>query len=345
VVFLAATAVLVPRVWRRSPEQAPIRWRWLLRLGYTPGWRAAFRRRLERNPVHAVAARLRWPHWVFWGLVGLVAINVYWLTYGNRQNTASYSYHVQFSHALVFTNRVWLCVMACRFWLEARRSGALELILTTPLPVRTLVRGHWRALGWLFAGPVLAIALLHVLYVEESLRLTVQKAPASAAFAQTYARSYMIQAASSLTNFLTDVVAISWVGAWLSLSMRRATLAILSTFALVILGPWVLGYFLPGLTSVLPAKWLTWLMAKPAWRTLFLGGVVGSPVLRSAAWVGKNLLFTLWARARLRRHLRAAAAQTYGWEHGWAVWRRRRAARVKPRREFGLEPEAGRAGS
>jgi ABC-type transport system involved in multi-copper enzyme maturation permease subunit len=322
--FMIATALLLPRVWRQSSEPPPSRSRWRLRLGYTAGWRATFRRRLERNPIHAVAARLRWPHWVFWGLVLLVAVNVFWLTYGYRQNVAAYQYHVNFSHALVFTNRVWLCVMACRFWLEARRTGALELILTTPMPVRTLIRGHGRALAWLFGGPVLAIALLHVLYVEESLRLTLQKTPGSAAFAQTYARSYATSAASSLVNFLTDVVAISYVGAWLSVATRRATLAILYTFALVILGPWVLGYFISSPTSILSTQWMTWLMSKPALRSLLGSSVFGFPLLRSTAWVGKNLLFTLWSRTQLRRHLRAAAAQTYHEDHRWFARLRRR---------------------
>lgn len=338
--FAVATAILVPRVWRESPEEAPVRRRWRLRLGYTRGWRATFRRRLDRNPIFAVAGRLRWPHWVFWGLVGLVAINVYWLIYGYRQNVGSHQFHLHFSHALVFTNRVWLCVMACRFWLEARRTGALELILTTPMPVRTLLRGHGRALRWLFGGPVLAIALLHVLYVEENLRLALQKTPASPALI----RAYAVSAASSLANFLTDVVAITWVGAWLSLASRRPTLAMLKTFALVILAPWVVGSFLPNLSAIVPGKWMAWLMAKSWWRALYLGNFTAFPVLRTAAWVGKNLALILWARARVRRHLRAAAAETYGWEHG-AWWRRWWRRRVKFSPSLGFESEVDRVGT
>lgn len=310
--FMGLTAVFVPRLWRDSPEEKPIAHRWLWRLGYTAGWRATYKRRLETNPVYAVAARLRWPHWVFWSLVILVALNVSWLTYGYRINTGASGFHSYFSHALVFTNRVWLCVMACRFWLEARRTGALELILTSPLPVRTLLRGHWRALWLLFAGPVVAIALLHVFYVEESWRLTPQRGQ----FGSLLLQSHIAAAASSLINFLTDVLAICWLGAWLGLASRRPAFVILKTFAWVVLAPWTVGVLLPNVSSILPTTVVAYLSSKSVFRTFIGGGVVTFSALRTMAWVGKNLALILWARTRLRRHFRNAAAQTYGWERG-----------------------------
>ena len=82
--FLLITVLVVPRVWRDHPAEKPTKNRWFWRLGYTNRWRRVFRRRLERNPVAALAARLRWPHYVFWTLVALVTINVYWLTVGYR---------------------------------------------------------------------------------------------------------------------------------------------------------------------------------------------------------------------------------------------------------------------
>ncbi|HNQ89769.1 MAG TPA: ABC transporter permease [Verrucomicrobiota bacterium] len=301
--FMVLTALLVPRVWREAPEEKPVVARWLLRLGYTRGWRRTFWRRLDRNPVYAVAARARWPHGVFWLLVALVAVNVYWLAHGFRTNATTYQFHVYFMYALVFTNRVWLSVMACRFFLEARRTGALELILTTPLPERTLLRGHGRSLWRYFGWPVLAIALLHVMYVEESWRLAAQRFAGGSLSWGPYATS----AASSLVNFGTDVLAIAYVGAWLSLASRRPALVILQTFGLVVLIPWTVGYILPSVWSVLPQKAVAYLSAKPMLRALLTGGLAGFPVLRTAAWVGKNLVLVVWARRRLRRGLRAAA--------------------------------------
>ncbi len=318
--FMLATALMLPRTWRDSPQERPGTRRWLLRFGYTSRWRRLFRSRLDRNPIFALAARLRWPHVVFWSLVILVAINVYWLTYGYRRNIGSYQFHQYFSHALVFTNRVWITVMACRFFLEARRTGALELFLTTPLPVRTLLRGHGRALWRLFALPVTVIALLHVFYVVASWRLA---APQTASSSLLF-RSYLAAAFGSLANFITDVFALCYVGAWLSVALRKPAFAVLKTFALVILIPWTIGYFLPGLSTLLPSKVMLFVNSRGWLRNIFGGSFFLYPLGRVGVWVMKNLLFILWARYKLGRHFRAAAVQTHRDEGARRRWRPRR---------------------
>jgi ABC-type transport system involved in multi-copper enzyme maturation permease subunit len=313
--FMIATAVIVPRLWRDNPEEKPVTHRWFWRFGYTPGWRRSFRRRLERNPVFALAGRLRWPHFIFWGLVTLVAINVYWLTYGYRRNPSTLQFHYYFSHALVFTNRVWITIMACRFLLEARRTGALELMLTTPLPVRTFMRGHWRALRRLFLWPVTVIALLHVGYVVGRWLLL----PTGAAIVTSTIKTDMLQAGGSLVKFVTDILALCWVGAWLSLSSKKPTLALLKTYSFVILIPWVAAYSMPGLQSLLPQRVWTAAMGQPQARELLTMAVYMTDPL---CWVAKNLLFILWARHGLKRHFRSAAAQSYHVDHvPFGKWR------------------------
>lgn len=314
--FLILTAVLLPWVWRQDPGEKPITRRWLLRLGYTSGWRRAFRRRLERNPVYAVAARLRWPHVVFWTLVTLVAVNVYWIAIGSRKHPGAHQFHQNFAYALIFTNRVWITVMAAHFFLEARRSGALELLLTSPLPVRTLLRGHWRSLRRYFLWPIVVIGLLHVAFVWGSW----SQLGARATMGFNYLPYYVASATSSYVNFLTDVLALSYVGAWLSLSLSKPTPALLLTFASVILVPWALGHYLPGWTGIIPAQVTNWFQNQPWIRLLFPAGALGFPLGRTLAWVTKNLLFIAWARWRLHGHFRTAAAQTPDW--GWARWQR-----------------------
>jgi ABC-type transport system involved in multi-copper enzyme maturation permease subunit len=312
--FLILTAVLLPRVWRQDPGEKPVTRRWLVRLGYTPGWRWTFRRRLERNPIYAVGARLRWPHLVFWTLVTLVAINVYWIAIGSRKNPGAHQFHQNFAYALIFTNRVWITVMAAHFFLEARRTGALELLLTSPLPVRTLLRGHWRALRRYFVWPIVVIGLLHVAFVWGSW----SQLGARTTMGFNYLPYYIASATSSYVNFLTDVLALCFVGAWLSVSLSKPTPALLLTFASVILVPWALGYYLASWTGIFPVQVTNWFQSLPWIRQLFPAGALGFPLGRTLAWVTKNLLFIWWARRRLHRHLRAAAAQTPDW--GWARW-------------------------
>jgi len=314
--FMLLTALIVPRVWRESPEEKPVTRRWFWRFGYTRGWRRRFQRRLERNPVFALAARLRWPHLVFWCLVGLVAINVYWLTYGYRRSPGSLQLHVYFSHALVFINRVWITAMACWFFLEARRTGALELLLTTPMPVKTLLRGHWRALRHLFLWPVLVIALLHVFYVVGSWR----GSPPTGLAGKLNLQYYLFAAGGSFFKFVSDVLALCWVGAWLSLSAKKATFALVKTYCYVIVAPWVIGYYVPSAQLLIPQKLANWPALQPVFQFLLSNTMVAYYLWRPACWVLKNVVFIVWARHKLRKHFRAAAAQTHGQKPRGARW-------------------------
>jgi hypothetical protein len=57
---------------------------------------------------------------------------------------------------------LWTASQASRFFVEARRSGLLELLLTTPLPDRQIVRGQWRGFLRLFGWPVLLLLGVHI---------------------------------------------------------------------------------------------------------------------------------------------------------------------------------------
>jgi hypothetical protein len=49
---------------------------------------------------------------------------------------------------------LWAASNACRFLVDARRSGLIELILATPVTDRDFVRGHWRGIIRQFALPL-----------------------------------------------------------------------------------------------------------------------------------------------------------------------------------------------
>ena len=57
---------------------------------------------------------------------------------------------------------LWAASQACRFFVEARRSGLLELLLVTPLSDRQIVRGQWQALLRMFGLPVALLLGVHV---------------------------------------------------------------------------------------------------------------------------------------------------------------------------------------
>ena len=57
---------------------------------------------------------------------------------------------------------LWAASQACRFFVEARRSGLLELLVTAPLNDRQIVHGQWRALLRLFGLPVALLLVVHM---------------------------------------------------------------------------------------------------------------------------------------------------------------------------------------
>jgi hypothetical protein len=57
---------------------------------------------------------------------------------------------------------LWAASQACRFFVEARRSGLLELLLTAPVTDRQIVTGQWRALLAMFGLPVALLLGVHV---------------------------------------------------------------------------------------------------------------------------------------------------------------------------------------
>jgi hypothetical protein len=229
---------------------------------------------------------------VFWALVGIVTINIYWLTIGARTNPGIYQFHVHFSTAMYFINRVWIAAMACHCFVEARRNNGLELLLTTPILVRTIACGRRRALIRLFFWPVVAIGLLHYWYLWGTTQ-PFAKQPNNEQFFRVQATL----ASGSLVSFVTDVLAMSALGGWLSLASRRIPFVILQTFTLVTLIPWASIHLFGG--SHLLQKWFP----------------NNSYVALPLVWVTKNALFFIWAVYKTRRHFREAAAQTYIW--GW----------------------------
>src|SRR5207244_5842368 len=59
-----------------------------------------------------------------------------------------------------FLFKALIAAQACRFFAESRRTGALELLLCTPLRNRDLISGQFAALRRLFLWPIITFLLL-----------------------------------------------------------------------------------------------------------------------------------------------------------------------------------------
>lgn len=126
---------------------------------------------------------------------------------------------------------------ACRFFAEGRHTGALEMLLSTPLSWKEIVEGQWRMLksNYLLIIAIILALDLAILLVPFLIKL--MKPSWHPDLWAQYGISILMQAYYVAKHAL-DFLALGWVGMWFALSTRKPTKAFLQTFLLVIVVPW-----------------------------------------------------------------------------------------------------------
>lgn len=171
--MLAGAIAVLPVAWRDRPARTAGFWAQIKeRISFgSPNFRRCFRHRLlDINPVYWLSSRQ--PVAALGLLLFIaagVALNPILLGRFRRLSEPEAQTILPFVfwifagcgvHALVLL-RVPM-VAAERFG-EDRKTGALELLLSTPASVKEILRGHWRALRRYFAGPVLVALSMHLI--------------------------------------------------------------------------------------------------------------------------------------------------------------------------------------
>ncbi|HOC00003.1 MAG TPA: hypothetical protein PKM43_14835 [Verrucomicrobiota bacterium] len=282
--FLGSAAWLTQRAWREQGVlKAGALWRdrWhMLNYGTAIERQHARRRLLDRNPVLWLAGRNQLKIRLLWGAVGLALF--VWLLWRWRMGMASDTWNSTFLIALFLHAPLkWLMASeASQRWTQERQTGALELLLTTPLSVAEILRGHWLSLGRLFGAPALAILAVEVFTLAASEGLN------------GLGSDMGLMTLVGALVFIWDLYALAWVGLWLGLSSRKANQAFIGTAVRILVVPWAVFLF-----------------------ALFFTGVQG-PLALPLLWLVVcglcNLTFQRWARENLRGLLRELAPGRLG---------------------------------
>jgi hypothetical protein len=157
--MLAGASALVPHTWQERKKAGASQIQ-----GWSYAWRyggARRRRRLRRKligpqPVAWLVCRERWQSLGLWTLAILVLGGFASVLIGAAP-METWIFWNMIGGIFILLLYLWAASQACRFPLEARRSGLLELLLATPLTERQIVAGQWRALVRMFALPVLLL--------------------------------------------------------------------------------------------------------------------------------------------------------------------------------------------
>jgi len=287
--FLAC--FIVPRTWHdRAPSATAIRRRqvWQRLAHGSPEARAALRRRLLAvNPFYWLTGRDRFKMVLVWttlaagGLIWIWGIQYYRNSFLSEP---AYVFTAITAHCVL---KFWLASEACRRLAADRRSGALELLLATPLPVRDILRGQLLALLKQFGGPVLVVLIADGIF----------------ALTNRHDTDWMLVWLAGVTAFIADLITLSWLGMWMALRNRNLNRALGATLVRVLVLPWVIWLAViigVGTTMVFRRSTAmpSWFEHLPTLFWLFLALAVDG-------------VFGLHARQRLRARFRVAATQRF----------------------------------
>jgi ABC-type transport system involved in multi-copper enzyme maturation permease subunit len=193
-------------------------------------------RLLDINPVLWLLDDSRRMGWVAWLLsLGAVAVIILVMTKSGPIGAFILGYAMW---PFYFLLKVFMAIQACRFFGEARRTGAFELLCCTPLTMRAVVQGQWMLLRRVFLWPLCVLLLAHLswLILTASQGAGTFGMPAGA-MPGVFALFFLYKPFLVILNNLADFFAIGWFGMWLALCMQRPNFATGLTILSVVILP------------------------------------------------------------------------------------------------------------
>jgi len=181
---------------------------------------------LSENPILWLAARHRRKRGFLWFAFAVVvtgALGAIQLLPANLPRAPLLFFSLFGLHTVV---KLWIARTACHQFADDRQSGALELLLTSPLPERAIIQGWLSGLKKRFLGPVVAIA---------SIDLTLFLTGLDGGVTTELDIAFL----ATIGLFIADTYTLCWVGFWFGLNSRTATRAFYRTIGFVLALPWV----------------------------------------------------------------------------------------------------------
>ena len=304
-----------PRSWQDKKSQTKAvtdDWSYRFKFGGAK-FRAARRQKLiEPNPVLWLACRERWQGIAIWTL-SLLTLAVFGTMFVADLSPMTWMIWGYIGGALTLAFYLGIASQACRFLVEARRSGLTELLLSSPLTVEQIVQGQWRALRRMFGWPVVIFLMVQLVASFLSQRATWGSLGAVPGNAPSpHVALLLVVAMLMITATLANLIALGWVGMWMGLTSKSTNLATLKTLLWVEIVPWfvisfvssiglgllMVGIMLPAIkqgTTPNPASLMGWF---PVITAAVSGGLS----------VAKDVFFIRLARRKLYTTFRDSAA-------------------------------------
>jgi ABC-type transport system involved in multi-copper enzyme maturation permease subunit len=231
--FLVAACIIVPRSWQdKSATVTQLRWRdrWLRWSLGDSTERARYRARLlDVNAFYWLASRSRIKPALVWGVIGVLTCGWFWGWLRFRSDWTEPMVGVVTALILNTLLKGWFAGEACAQLAEDRRSGALELLLSTPLDVGQVLRGQFLALCRQFLWPAVFAVTVELIFLFAGLsRLTSDRT------------MWVFVWVSGLVVFIADLATLFHVCLWQSLTARNANRANSAAVVRIMALPWII---------------------------------------------------------------------------------------------------------
>lgn len=299
--LLVLAAVWLPRAWQ-EPAGNP-------GAAVCARGRARLPQSLEADPYLWLASRARSPDMlagVLFGLLVLLWFGCLAISVAVRDpKQALQLRRVAFvvclfsAYALHQVGKYLAAVEATRQLGEDRRSGALELLLVTPLREAQILSGQVRALKRHSLGLKMVL-----LFVNVCMCLAVLACPRQLSMNPKDQAIFMELFLGGILMLFVDLSALQTVGMWMALRSRRQQRAVPATLGRVLLVPWALGVLL-------------WFLMMTRAFSPSESGVAAIFAFWFMAGIVNDLVVSAQARAALGRGLRYWVAEgkaAGGWE-------------------------------
>lgn len=299
--FLLLACYRTPRVWqdRVKARVAPLAG---VPVRGADEDRTRFRRLLDKNAFYWLAARPRHKPLIVWG--GLAALGLLWLGFGLKYGDMMVEASMLVVVALLVSGllKFGLGFEATRQLARERKSGSIELLLSTPITVREIITGQgralWRQFGWQSVVLIWG-ALLMMVFGAREWRTEDQLA-------------WIACWLAGIVVFILDMGALYIVGLWMGLKSRTATQAATGTQFRILALPWILYCAMLALMALADEFGMLPRSRIPEWMFF-----IGSWFLIAVA---VDALMVVWAWRGLVTRFRETAASRYQVRSGF--WRR-----------------------
>jgi ABC-type transport system involved in multi-copper enzyme maturation permease subunit len=303
--FLIVACVAAPRTWQETaavPARGTQSWAHWRQFG-SSSRRAALRLRwLAVNPVRWLAGRDLWARrfqWIALAGTGLLVALLFFTTSDWQARLSLGQGAVGLLTMLVV---LWMASQASRFFVDAMRSGTIELLLATPLAPTEIVRGQLWALRRTFFWPVVLLVLANLVTSVGQLELMQQNlARNNSSLSFEMVIHLVTSAIDSMVCLVTGLIAMAWFGMWMGLTSKKVNVAVIKTVLFVQVIPFVALMFLNFALMI----GLNFVLTGGSWYWL------AQPILTVLA-VGVDVMFMVMARRNLLTRFRELATRASG---------------------------------